>query len=635
MKKPIAAVFAAAAIAFAAAGPLNALKAPAVSAKEQEKYTDRASIPEQYKWKLEDMYKSKEAWEADVKKAEALSAELKKNYQGKLRRSALELKKALDAYSALSIKAGKAYIYAKLSFDAHQSSSQLQIIADRAEKMNAEIAANTSWFNPELVSIENSKIQRFLKEKGMAPYRYSILEAIRTKAHTLSSQEEELFAKLSPLSGTGSSFFEMLSKDVKLPRIKDVRGKEVLLTRSNYTHYMESKNRDVRKQAYEAYYRTLSTFQDSFAQSLAAQVKGHNINAEVRHYKSAAEASITSDNVPVKVYDQLIASVHKGLPLLHRYMELKKKLLGVDELHMYDMYTPIVKTDHTYIPYEKAKKIVLDGLAPMGKEYTDILKKAFSERWIDVYSTDDKASGAYQWGSYDTHPYVLLNYQGTKDDVSTIAHELGHAVHSYLSNRNQPYLNAGYATFTAETASTLNEALMWDSEYKQAKTKAEKLYLLNQRLEDFRTTLFRQTQFAEFEKQIHELDQKGESLNAETLKNVYGSLNQKYYGKAMVKDKEIPLEWARIPHFYNHNFYVYQYATSFAASAALSKQIEGQGAQAVQRVKNNFLSAGGSTDPVSILKAAGVDMSSSKPIDEAMQVFKETLDEMEKLISEK
>ncbi|KZZ85092.1 oligoendopeptidase F [Bacillus sp. SJS] len=637
MKKQLITTVAAAAIAVSAVVPYNVLSTPVAHAEEQAKpnYKNRDEIPVEYKWNLEDMYKSKAAWEADVKKAEDLSAKFKKNHQGKIGKSALNLTNALKDYAALSVISDKAYVYANLSFDVNQSNSSLQALTDRAEKMSAKVSANTSWFKPEVVSIPKKEIERFLRNKMTAPYKYFIKDMIRTKDHTLTKQEEELLAKVSPLNDTGSGVYAMLAKDVKFPMIKDSSGKDVQLTRSNFISYMESKDRNVRKQAYEAYYQTLGKFQDSFSQTLTAQVKSHNIGAEVRNYKSALEAAVVPNNVPSKVYDQLISSVNKGLPLMHRYMELKKKMLGVDELHMYDIYTPIVEADETYIPYADAEKMVLEGLKPMGEDYVNTLKTAFDQRWIDVYSTDDKATGAYQWGSYGSHPYLLLNYQGTKDDVSTIAHELGHAVHSYMSSEKQNYFNSNYATFTAEVASTLNEALLWNSEYKNAKTKEEKMFLLNQRLENFRTTLFRQTQFAEFEKEIHELDQKGEALNAETYKKVYGDINKKYYGKAMAADEEIPMEWARIPHFYNYNFYVYQYATSFAASTALSKQITDEGAPAVKRVKDNFLTAGGSSDPISILKGAGVDMSTSKPIDQAMQVFEETLNEMEKLMNEK
>ncbi|RFU64499.1 oligoendopeptidase F [Peribacillus saganii] len=638
MKKHVMTSLAAAMIALSPIIPFNVLSTAAVQAQEQgvkTNYKSRAEIPAQYKWKTEHIYQSKAAWKADVKKAEQLSAAFKKNYQGKLAKSAAIMKKALEDYSTLSRIHDKAYVYANLNLDVHSTYADLQSSADRAEKMTTTVSENSAWFNPELVKIPSKQMNNYLKDKSLAPYKYMLSDIIRTKSHTLSQDQEELLAKLSPLSSTGANVYEKLATDVKFPKIKDEKGREVPLTRSNFISYMESKDRNVRKQAYEAYYQTLGKFQDTFAQSLSSHVQSHNIAADVRKYKSAVEAALSPNNIPVKVYDQLINSVNKGLPQMHRYMELKKKMLGVDELQMYDIYAPIVEADKTYISYDEAQKQVLEGLKPLGEDYAKILKEAFTGGWVDVYSTDDKQSGAYQWGAYDTHPFVLLNYQGTNGDVSTIAHELGHAAHSYYSKIKQPYLTSSYATFTAEVASTMNENLLWHSQYKKAKTKAEKMYLLNLRLENFRTTLFRQTQFAEFEKAIHELDQKGESVNAAALKNIYGGINKKYYGKVMVADEEIAMEWARIPHFYNYKFYVYQYATSFAASVALSKQVLEQGAPSVKRIKENFLQAGGSADPISILKSAGVDMSTSKPVDEAMEVFRETLDELEKLMNEK
>ncbi|WP_245552936.1 oligoendopeptidase F [Brevibacillus massiliensis] len=445
---------------------------------------------------------------------------------------------------------------------------------------------------------------------------------------------EQMLARLSPVSETSENVYAMLSKDVKLPKITDENGKEVQLTPANFIRFMESKNRTVRKAAFQAYYHTLDHFRDTFAQTLVGEVKAHHFYADARHYPTALVASLTANNIPVKVYDQLIQTVNQNLPLLHRYLELKKRALGVKELHMYDIYTPAVENENRYIPYDQAKEMVLAGLKPWGGEYVKILAEGFQNGWIDVYSTPDKHSGAYQWGGYDTHPYVLLNYQGTRNDVSTIAHELGHAMQSYYTNKKQPYISSGYPIFTAEVASTLNETLLFKSMYANAKTKQEKMYLLSQYLENFRTTLFRQTQFAEFEKLIHEKEAAGEPLTAESLKSLYLELNKKYYGKGTVSDEEIAMEWARIPHFYK-GFYVYQYATSFAASTALAKQILTEGDPAVQRIRHSLLEAGNSAAPLDVLKAAGVDMSTSKPLEQAIQVFAETLDEWERLLNEK
>ncbi|MFC3884537.1 oligoendopeptidase F [Bacillus songklensis] len=637
MKKTILKSMTAMAITFSAvAAPINVLSMEAVQARAESVkpvYKNRAEIPEQYKWKLEHIYPTKAAWEADIKKATDLANQFTL-HQGKLSTSAKSLKAALDDYSTLMRIHDKAYVYASMALDVNTSNAELQDLADRAEKMSVAVKEKTSWLGPEIVAIAPLRITAFLRNEGLAPYRYFVKDILRTKNHTLSKDLEELLAQSTPLADNPEGIYGMLSKDIKFPKIKDENGQEVQLTRSNFISYMESKNREVRKQAYEAYYQTLAQYQDTFAQTLGGKVKANNLYAKARKYDTAMEASLTPNNVPTKVYDELIDTVDKSLPLMHRYMELKKKMLGVSELHMYDIYTPIVQANDSYIPYDQAKEMVLTGLKPLGEQYGKLLEEAFNGGWVDVYPTDDKRSGAYQWGAYDTHPYVLLNYEGTKDDVATIAHELGHAMQSYYTNKKQPYISSNYPIFTAEVASTMNEHLLWESEYKNAKTKEEKMYLLNQRLENFRTTLFRQTQFAEFEKVIHEKEQKGESLNAEALKALYKEINQKYYGPAMISDEEISMEWARIPHFY-YNFYVYQYATSFAASTALAKQILDQGQPAFERVRDNFLAAGNSSDPISVLKAAGVDMSTAQPIEETMAVFKQTLDELEKLLNEK
>ncbi|RBW70934.1 oligoendopeptidase F [Bacillus taeanensis] len=595
-------------------------------------YKNRSEIPEQYKWKLEHIYPNQQEWEKDIKKAIELANKFAK-YEGKLIKSQKMLKKAIDDYSNLMRVHDKAYVYAHMMLDANSSNAKLQDLADRADKMSVSVRENTSWLSPEIAELSKKKINTYLRDESLTDYNYFISNIIRKKSHTLSKNMEELLAQSSPLASTPKNIFEMLTKDIQFPVITDKDGKELELTRSNFFSYLENDNREVRKKAFQLYYETLKKYQDTFAQTLGGEVKGNNFYAKARKYESAMEGSLISNNVPTKVYDQLIETVNQHLPLMHRYMALKKKMLGVEELHMYDIYTPIVQVEQNYISFEEAKKRVIEGLKPLGEEYTSVLKKGFEEGWIDVYPTKDKRGGAYQWSSYDTHPYVLLNYEGTRDDVSTIAHELGHAMQSYYTNNNQPYISSGYPIFTAEVASTMNEQLLWHNEYNSAKTKQEKIYLLNQRLENFRTTLFRQTQFAEFEKMIHEKDQKGESLNAEALKKVYKSLNEKYYGPVMISDEEIAMEWARIPHFYS-SFYVYQYATSFAASTALAKQVLEEGETAVSRIRNNFLSAGSSDDPISILKEAGVDMSTAAPIEETMTVFKETLDELEKLLSE-
>nr|WP_249179169.1 oligoendopeptidase F [Brevibacillus sp. NL20B1] len=608
--------------------------AAVAAAAEAPVYKSRAEIPDKYKWKLDHIYPTVQDWEKDVAKVEALANAFTK-HQGKLGQSVQSLLQALDDYSALMRLNDKAYVYANMALDVNSANPELQKLADRAEKMNTLVSEKTSWMQPEIVAIPDSKMKSFLEAKELAPYKMMLEDMIRTKPYSLPKEMEELLAKSSPLGNSPTNIYSMLSKDVKFPKIKDEKGNEVQLTRANFVSYLESKDPRVRKDAFKAYYQALTDFQDTFAQTLAAKVKADNFYAQARNYGSALEASLTPNNIPTKVYDELIETVNKNLPLLHRYIALKKKMLGVKELHMYDIYVPIVPSDDKYIPYEEGKKMVIDGLQALGDDYVKVLAEGLEGGWVDVYSTDDKRSGAYQWGAYDTHPYVLLNYQGTLDDVFTIAHEMGHAMQSYYTNKTQPYITSNYPIFTAEVASTMNETLLFKSMYEKAKTKEEKMYLLNHYLENFRSTLFRQTQFAEFERLIHEKEQAGESLNAEALKQIYLDLNKKYYGKDMVSDEEIAMEWARVPHFFNYRYYVYQYSTSFAASQALAKQVLDEGKPAVDRIRKNFLEAGNSAPPIEVLKAAGVDMSTSKPIEQAMEIFEETLNELEKLVNEK
>ncbi|MGZ4123492.1 MAG: oligoendopeptidase F [Tumebacillaceae bacterium] len=607
--------------AAASSDPAFATQAPS--------YKARTDIPAAYKWRLEDIYPNQAAWEADAKKATKLAGDFTK-HQGKLGTTVAELKQTLDDFCAMSRVQEKLYLYAKLSFDVNTGNPNQQALADRAEKIGSLMHEKTAWLVPELIAVPDAQMHNMLVAPELSGYKLFIQDILRSKPHTLSKEAEGLLAQTSPLLGQAEDTWQMLSKDVKLPTIQGEGGSKVQLTRASYPTFMESKDRNVRRAAFQAYYQTIGKYQDTFASTLAGEVKANNFGSKARKFNSAMEASLTSNDVPVKVYNELIETVDKNIPLLQRYMRLKQKLLGLPELHMYDLHTPVVQVQRSYIPYSQAKQMVLDGLKPLGDDYVATLKKGFDSGWVDVYSTEDKKTGAYQWGSYDTHPYLLLNYQGTADDVSTIAHEMGHAMQSYYTNKKQPYITSGYPIFTAEVASTLNETLLFKRMYAHAQTKEEKIYLLTQYLDNFRGTLFRQTQFAEFEKAIHEKEQAGESLNAEHLKKIYYDINKKYFGDSVVSDPEIALEWARVPHFFN-GFYVYQYATSFAASTALAKQVLEEGKPAVDRIRDNFLSAGSSKPPLEVLKAAGVDMSTPKPIEEACKLFAEELDDLEQL----
>ncbi|HZG73437.1 MAG TPA: oligoendopeptidase F, partial [Chondromyces sp.] len=595
-------------------------------------YTKREEIPQKYKWDLTELYSNEDAWRKDYKKIKKLAAQFYKK-QGKLGTSDKNLLKAISDYEELSRKFEKVFVYAKLAHDTDLSNPAAQETAGEAESLLAYVNEKTSWFVPELTQLPEKRIKKLLKKEGSGPYKRFIKEVITGKPHTLPQRTEKILAQLSPLNGIASNVYGMLSKDLSFPQIKDKGGKQAHLAQANYASFLENPDREIRKEAFESYYKTIGQYEDTFAALLKSEVQSNNIGARIRKYDSALQSSLESNEVPEEVYGQLIHTVNEHLPLLHRYLTLKKEILGLEGFHMYDVHAPIVDVQSEYIPFDEAAKMVKEGLEPLGKEYTKTVEKAFQNNWVDVYPTAGKRSGAYQWGAFDSHPYLLLNYHGTYDDVLTIAHEFGHAMHSYYSNKNQSYLNAGYPIFTAEVASTLNEHIMFQHVYNQARTKNEKLYLLHQYLENFRGTLFRQAQLAEFEKIIHELDQQGQPLTAEVLKEQYLALNKKYYGKPVISDKAIALEWARVPHFYR-NFYVYQYATSFAASAALAKQVMEEGTPAVERIRDQLLAAGDSKPPLEVLKSAGVDMSTSKPLAQAMDLFEERLNEFEKLIKE-
>ncbi len=451
------------------------------------------------------------------------------------------------------------------------------------------------------------------------------------RAHVLTEAEEAILAQASEVTSSPSNTFGMLNNaDMKFPTIKDEDGEEVEITHGRYIRFLESSDRRVREDAFKAVYQTYDHYKNTFASTLSGQVKQDLFYANVRKYQSARQAALSKNHIPEVVYDQLIKTVNNRLDLLHRYIRLRKKVLGVDELHMYDLYTPLVKDVKMDIPYEEAKELVLKGVEPLGEEYVSTLREGFDKRWVDVEENVGKRSGAYSSGAYGTMPYILMNWQDNVNNLFTLAHEFGHSLHSYYTRKHQPYLYGDYTIFVAEVASTLNEALLNDYMVKHTEDPKEKLYLLNHFLEGFRGTVFRQTMFAEFEQLIHEKAANGESLTPELLTKTYYDLNVKYFGEDLIIDEEIGLEWARIPHFY-YNFYVYQYATGYSAAAALSKQILEEGEPAVTRYLE-FLQAGSSDYPIEVLKHAGVDMTSPEPIEQALSVFEKALTEMEQLL---
>ncbi|MET3289434.1 UNVERIFIED_CONTAM: oligoendopeptidase F [Brevibacillus sp. OAP136] len=590
----------------------------------------RHEIPAEQKWKLEDIYASNDLWEQDAVKVKEMAAKIS-SYQGTLGENGARLLEALTLQDELTRTMDQLYVYARMRRDEDNANATYQALTDRATTLSVQVYSSLSYIEPEILAIPDDRLRAFLQEEaGLAHYRQHIDEIVRFKPHTLSAAEEALLAEMGELSGAPSKIFGMLNNaDLRFPMIKDEQGEEVELTKGRYTQFMESKDREVRKEAFEALYATYGKHRNTIAATLTSAVKRDVIYAKVRKYESALKASLFSDNIDQSVYDNLIATVHENLPLMHRYVELRKRMLGLEELHMYDLYVPIVPEVKMDIPYDLAVETIQVALKPLGEDYGKVLREGFTSGWIDVHENEGKTSGAYSWGSYTTHPYVLMNYQDNVNNMFTLAHEMGHALHSYYSNSNQPYTYAGYRIFVAEVASTLNEALLMQHLLATTTDKAERMYLLNYYMEQFRGTLFRQTMFAEFEKMIHAKTEAEEALTADSLSAMYRELNVQYHGQQMVVDSQIDLEWARIPHFYN-NFYVYKYATGFSAAISLAKQILSEGAPAVDRYLT-FLKSGGSDYPLELLKKAGVDMTSPEPIKEALAVFKELLDEMEAL----
>ncbi|WP_349410273.1 oligoendopeptidase F [Pseudalkalibacillus sp. SCS-8] len=593
----------------------------------------REEIPVKDTWDLEAIFETDEVWEAEFKKIKELIPQIDQ-YQGKLGESADVLYEALQLQNEITMRLGKLYTYAHMRYDQDTTNSFYQGLNDRASSLATETSSHLSFIVPEILSLEESIIRSFVEEKEeLKLYEHMLDEINRSRPHVLSQKEEALLAGVSEVTNSSSNTFGMLNNaDMKFPTIKDENGEEVEITHGRYIRFLESDNQEVRKNAFEAMYGTYDKFKNTFASTLSGTVKKDNFNARVRKYDSARQAALDSNNIPEQVYDNLVKTVNDNLHLLHRYVRLRKKALELDELHMYDLYTPIVKDAKMEIPYDEAKELVLKSLAPMGEGYVDIVREGYEKRWIDVQENVGKRSGAYSSGAYGTMPYILMNWQDNVNNLFTLTHEIGHSVHSYYTRETQPYPYANYSIFVAEVASTCNEALLNDYLLKNTEDKKKKLYLLNHHLEGFRGTVFRQTMFAEFEQLIHERAAEGEALTPELLTKLYYELNEKYFGEDIIIDEEIGLEWARIPHFY-YNYYVYQYATGFSAAASLSKQILEEGEPAVERYLE-FLKAGSSDYPIEVLKKAGVDMTSSKPIEDALSVFEEVLDEMEKLLFE-
>lgn len=591
----------------------------------------RSEIPVELTWRLEDIFATDEDWEAEYKKLEEDLPEIE-TFQGELATSADKLYNLLKLQDELSERLGKLYTYAHMRYDQDTTNSFYQGLNAKAEMLLTKASSVMSYIVPEILAIEEEKIEQFLNEKEeLKLYEKVLRDIAKRRPHVLGEKEEALLAEAGEVLSTASQTFGMLNNaDLTFPTIKNEDGEEVELTHGRYSTFLESKERRVRKDAFQALYDTYGKFKNTFAATLSGNIKKDNFYAKVRNYDSARQAALSNNHIPEEVYDNLVEAVNERLPLLHRYVELRKKVLGVDQLHMYDLYTPLVPEVDMKVSYDEAKEYVMKGLEPLGSEYQSVLQEAFENRWIDVEENRGKRSGAYSSGAYGTNPYILLNWQDNINNTFTLAHELGHSVHSYYTRKHQPYRYGDYSIFVAEVASTTNEALLNDYLLKNLDDDKEKTYILNHFLEGFRGTVFRQTMFAEFEHDIHMRAQNGEALTADKLTEIYYELNKKYYGPAMVSDEEIGLEWARIPHFY-YNYYVYQYATGYSAAMALAQQILDEGEPAVKRYIE-FLKAGSSDYPIEVLKRAGVDMNSKQPILDALDVFEEKLNEIEKLL---
>ena len=590
----------------------------------------REEIPAEVKWAIEDLYKNDDEWEADFTRLKEHLPELSA-YEGRLGESAQTLLSMQRLCDKMNMLAEKVYVYANQRLHENTDNAVYQNLASRAQSLLVEMSERTSYIEPEIMGLPEGTIEKYLQENGeLRVYGQYFENMIRQKAHVLPGEMEKLLASAGEMAESPKDIFSMFNNaDIRFPKITGEDDTDVEVTHGRFISLLQSKDQRVRKDAFEALYGVYEKFRNTLAATYRANVKQEVFFARARRYGSDLEAALDGSHIPVSVYDNLIHVVHEHLPLMHRYVKIRKKLLGLDELHMYDLYTPMTENSGEHFSFEDAKKTVLEGLAPMGEEYLSHLKDGFEHGWIDVYENQGKRSGAYSWGAYGTHPYVLLNYQGTLNDVFTLAHEMGHALHSWYSDETQPYIYAGYRIFVAEVASTCNEALLIHHLLKKAKDPKNKAYLINYFLEQFRTTLYRQTMFAEFEKITHGLQEAGEALTAERLCSIYYDLNKAYFGEDICIDRQIEMEWARIPHFYTP-FYVYQYATGFSAAIALSGKILREGEAAVEQYKK-FLKGGSSMYPLELLRLAGVDMEQKKPVEDALQVFSEYLDEMERL----
>jgi len=591
----------------------------------------RNKMDPKYTWNLNDMVSDLNKWqelfdtiEKDTKDIVALS--------GKLLDSAEDLYTCLHQKDELLIKLYRLFVFSNMTSHQDTNNTDSQTLVQKVGSLQVNVGSQLAFIDPEIMAGDVILLEEYLSShKGLSLYKHYISNMLRQKMHILPKEQEELLALAGDFASTPSNIFSMfMNADLVLPEVIDDEHKKIRLTNGNYLKLLKSPDSEVRKTAFEGMFTTLEHNKNTLTSIYLSSLKKDVFQTRARKYDSCCEASLSDKNIDIKVYDSLIETVHNHLPLLHRYVALRKKMLGLNEIHMYDLYTPMVKDMDIKIPYEEGKKIVRTALGPLGEEYLSILNKGFEDSWIDVYENKGKRSGAYSWGTYGVHPYVLLNYQDTLNNTFTLAHEMGHALHSYYSHESQEFVYSSYPIFLAEVASTVNESLLINHLLATTTEIEKRKYLINHYMESFRTTLYRQVMFAEFERKSHDLVEKGEAVTSDSLNAIHLALNKKYYGSEVIVDELIKYEWARIPHFYT-SFYVYQYATGFSSAVTLSKLILEEGQSAIDKYKT-FLKSGCSKYPLDTLRAAGVDMTTNAPVEKALKVFEGLLDEMESLI---
>lgn len=598
---------------------------------EVKKLPQRKEVPVELTWDLELIFANSGEFDTAVTELEQQVITFL-TYQGQVGQSAQTLLTALEAWLDLDRALEKIYVYASMKNDQDTKNAEYQALFTRVQKLVAEVSAKIAWFEPELLALSEETVATYLQaEPKLQQYQHLLEVLLAKKPHILSDKEEALLAGASDILGAPENIFGVLNNaDFKFAQVSDEAGNKVQLSQGLYGKLLESVNREVRKEAFEKLYLVYHQFRHTLATTLATHVRMHNFEAKLRGYNSAQERALANNSIPVKVYTTLLEQVEQHLPLLHRYVELRKKVLGLTELHMYDLYTPLTGKANLAYTYEEAKQESLKALAVLGDDYLEHVKEAYASRWIDVVENEGKRSGAYSSGVYDTAPYILLNWQNNLDNLFTLVHEMGHSMHTYLTTHNQPYQYGDYPIFLAEIASTTNENLLTQYLLETQKDPQVQAYVLNHYLDGFKGTVFRQAQFAQFELWLHEQEANGQALTAEKLADYYGKLNQHYYGSAVVNDQQIAYEWARIPHFY-YNFYVYQYATGFAAATTLSQNILSKD-PAKLTAYLDYLKAGSSNYPLEVMKQAGVNMEESAYLQEAFKVFEKRLNQLEGLL---